>query len=119
MRNTRARAENVIGTGMNDWLAQRYGIPGDVHRRLVSGSLKRCPVCGAVNARQNEECFVCRWHGRFEMDPVMIADGLDLLLEDCPEFLDAILMGMERRPLRRRIGDWFRRVFSRRIDFRA
>ena len=34
--------------------------------------LKRCPLCGADNEVKNEECFVCRWQGSFDHDPVAI-----------------------------------------------
>ncbi len=64
-------------------------------RKLAALSLKRCPLCGAVNAVANDECFVCRWHGEFQSDPVSVDEGLGLLLENCPELVDA----MTQQPL--------------------
>lgn len=30
--------------------------------------LKLCPLCSALNHVSNKECFVCRWHGKFDTD---------------------------------------------------
>jgi len=57
----------------------------------IAENLKRCPLCGAVNADTNEECFVCRWHGEFERQPEAIEQGLNELLEHSPELEQAIM----------------------------
>ncbi len=60
-------------------------------RKLAALSLKRCPLCEAVNALANDECFVCRWHGEFQRDPNSVDEGLGLLLQNCPELMDAMI----------------------------
>lgn len=60
-------------------------------RRLAVESLMRCPLCGAINASSNTECFVCTWSGSFEHDAEDIHDGLSQLLDHCPELEDVIL----------------------------
>lgn len=56
----------------------------EARRRLACENLKRCPVCDTLNASTNEECFVCRWHGKFYRDPVSIEEGLSKLVSRCP-----------------------------------
>ena len=92
----------------------------EAHRRLAAESLKRCPLCGAVNARTNGECFVCRWAGGFDHNPSHVEEGLNELLTRCPELADAII----EHPTRlQRIQNWFRRTITRiggrRIDVYA
>jgi hypothetical protein len=60
-------------------------------RKLAALSLKRCPLCGAINAMANDECFVCRWGGQFDRDAVAVDEGLGELLKKCPELVDAML----------------------------
>jgi hypothetical protein len=74
---------------MKDILDYRYARDG--RRRLAADNLKRCPVCGAVNAKQNDECFVCSWHGEFETHPEAVAEGLELLIVRCPELADVLM----------------------------
>lgn len=58
--------------------------------RFASENLKRCPLCGGVNAINNFECMVCTWSGAFDHDPVAIQEGLDELLAHCPELIELI-----------------------------
>jgi hypothetical protein len=90
-------------------------------RRLAVESLKCCPVCGAVNARLNGECFVCRWHGKFDNDPVRIAQGVQDLIVRCPDLAEAILapVAVAPQPLLRRLGYALARLLRRRLDLRA
>ncbi|HSI73816.1 MAG TPA: hypothetical protein VK934_11635 [Fimbriimonas sp.] len=60
-------------------------------KKLAALSLMRCPLCGAINAVSNDECFVCRWGGVFDHDPNAVDEGLGLLLNNCPELVDAML----------------------------
>jgi len=92
----------------------------EAHRRLAAESLKRCPLCGAINAKANGECFVCRWYGGFDHDPAQVEAGLSELLTRCPELADA----MADTPVRvNRIRGWFRRfllkIGRRHIDVYA
>lgn len=70
-------------------------------RKLAAQCLKRCPLCGTLNARPNPECVTCRWHGAFDDDPVLIEEGLQEMMEHCPDLLEVLLP----RP-RRRLGPW-------------
>jgi hypothetical protein len=56
----------------------------------MAENLKRCPLCGAVNAATNRECFVCTWHGEFEREPAIIEQGINELIAYSPELDKAI-----------------------------
>src|SRR5438309_6986097 len=102
----------------NDFL-QPYGLL-DTNGRLAVDNLKRCPVCGTVNAKLNPECFVCRWHGEFDCDPISVEDGLIEVLEQCPELIECMLYEPRRREsLFARTANWFRSKFRKPLDFRA
>ncbi len=92
----------------------------EAHRRLAAESLKRCPLCGAVNARANGECFVCRWSGGFDHDPDHVEEGLSELLTRCPELADAMMETPTRMQI---VKGWIRRAIRRigrrRIDVYA
>lgn len=74
--------------------------------RLLLDSLKRCPLCEAVNAETSDACFVCGWAGEFERDADGVQSSLDDLVARCPEI--AAL-----KPRRRRASwrDRLRRIF--------
>jgi hypothetical protein len=83
-------------------------------RKLAALSLKRCPLCGAVNAVANDECFVCRWHGEFQSDPDSVDEGLGLLLQNCPELMDAMMTEPPKPPtVMERVKTLFARIFRR------
>jgi hypothetical protein len=44
-----------------------------------ASDLKICDLCGALNLASNDECFVCRWRGRFERRPEMVKLAMELL----------------------------------------
>jgi hypothetical protein len=86
------------------------------NRRLfASANLKRCPLCGAVNAHQNNTCFSCGWHGRFDRDPETVEEGLNLLIDRCPELANATNFAPKQPSFWDRITAFFRR----RVDLRA
>jgi hypothetical protein len=90
------------------------------HRKLAVGNLKRCPVCGTVNAKVNGECFVCRWHGDFDHDPISVEEGLIEVLEQCPELIDCILyIPRKRESIYERARTWIRKQSRKRLDFEA
>lgn len=92
----------------------------DSHRKLAVGNLKRCPLCGTVNAKLNCECFVCRWHGDFDHDPIAVEEGLIEVLEQCPELIDCILyLPHQRESLLTRARNWLRARTRPRIDLEA
>lgn len=68
-----------------------YELRIDANRRVAAENLKLCPLCGAVNAKLNGECFVCCWQGEFEHDADLIEAGVHELLDQCPELLDVML----------------------------
>lgn len=92
--------------------------PNDFCTRFAAESLKRCPLCGAVNSRSNEDCFLCGWEGRFDYDPASIQDGLNELVERCPEL--AALMSAPEPPkptwMGRLKAQINRRLFRRKLD---
>ena len=57
----------------------------DDRRLFAIANLKRCPLCGAVNAHLNAECFACGWYGKFDRDPESVEEGLQILMDRCPE----------------------------------
>ena len=93
---------------MNHRIDNRAGTH-ESHRKLAAESLKRCPLCGAVNARSNGECFVCRWAGNFDHNPAHVEEGLSELLTRCPELADAILKPPTRMEI---VRHWFNKWFS-------
>lgn len=103
---------------MSDWTETRT-LRMEAQRRLAAESLKCCPLCGAVNAMTNLECFVCRWHGEFDHDPYRVEEGLGELLSQCPELVDAMLKTPVRKPRPwERVRDWCLARFRRRVDLR-
>lgn len=53
--------------------------------------LKVCPVCNSLTRTEAEQCGICNWSGKFETDPVEIADHLANLLAKCPELLHTLV----------------------------
>jgi len=81
----------------------------ETQRLVASGTLKTCTCCGALNIVDNRECFVCRWHGRFDEDPIQIEQGVAQLLERCPDLATAMMenaaeLNRRRSPMRRWIA---------------
>jgi hypothetical protein len=109
---------------------QDFRNPGPWHRLPIE-SLKCCPLCGALNSRQNGECFVCRWQGDFVTDEATVREGLESLVQRCPSLVDDWPRpasaprrkrgAISRASIRTRI--WLRvcirRLFRRRLDLSA
>lgn len=94
--------------------------PHVLRTRMALEHFKCCPLCGALNVRENEECFVCRWHGDFDRTPVLVETKLRELVSQCPDLVPTL----SRRPIPRRapqLKRWFYRLRSWlfRVDFRA
>jgi len=84
-------------------------------RRLAVANLKRCPLCGAVNAQQNQDCFACGWHGQFDRDPDTVEEGLNQLIDRCPELANAANFTPKKPTLWQKI----RAIFRRKVDYWA
>lgn len=98
----------------NTWTHESYR--SRPRRRLRYGAIKACPVCSALNAKLNRECFVCSWTGRFDEDPEAIEQGLYDLIDRCPEIAEILFETQNERPsLIDRVRMFFRR-FGRRVD---
>jgi hypothetical protein len=69
---------------------ESFDMRGEGQLKLVTETLKVCPLCGAVNALANDACFICAWAGQFDHDPEHIEAGLEELLLSCPELAEAI-----------------------------
>lgn len=44
-----------------------------LNKKLTQDSVKLCALCGALNHKNNGECWTCRWHGAFLEDPSLRA----------------------------------------------
>lgn len=99
----------------NLWTTEQTALNG-AFRRFRFKNLKSCPVCSAVNAKQNAECFVCGWSGRFDEDQESIERGLSDLIDRCPEIAEILI---DRQVRRVGIVERVIRLFRRRprVDF--
>lgn len=113
-------ADSMLRTLMANWFGSRIVSQRENPRSIAVGHLKRCPLCGALNSKRNAECFVCRWHGDFDHDPASIDQGLNDLLERCPELASAMSEpGVPRRSFKRSVFHFLGLLFRRRLDMRA
>src|SRR4051812_14818730 len=104
---------------MHDQPPRTHGLL-ETHRRLAVDNLKRCPLCGTVNAKLNCECFVCRWRGDFDHSANSVEEGLLEVLEQCPELIDCILYIPKRRESAfHRASGWLKSRLRKRLDFEA
>lgn len=55
-----------------------------IKRRMAAENFVVCPLCGALNVIENDECFVCAWHGEFDTDPVLVEQQLGEIVRKCP-----------------------------------
>lgn len=87
--------------------------------RQQLGRLKRCPLCDSINSRENRECAVCGWGGKFILDRALVADALAALVDQCPSFNEEYLpYSLPKLSLAASARKFFAR-FRRRVDFRA
>lgn len=89
-------------------LSQTY----KTRRRLAVEDFMVCPLCGALNVNTNIECFVCRWAGDFNFNPVQIETRLYEIIYHCPEIL-AVLIEEEKVEPTLSFMDKVRRFFYR------
>ena len=57
----------------------------EAQRIVTTVDLKECDLCGAINARHNQECFVCGWNGHFSVNPDAVRMGVIRMLERSQE----------------------------------
>ncbi|MBS1716175.1 MAG: hypothetical protein JSS72_00405 [Armatimonadetes bacterium] len=95
--------------------------PSRIKRAVSLEHLKRCPLCRAVNAASNPNCFVCGWKGEFEHEAGKVHEGLMEILESCPELLDVFDHEERRIGLFERFANFVRARFRRHrsLDLRA
>lgn len=90
-------------------------------KRHAASAFKVCPLCEALNVKENTECFVCRWSGEFDTGPAYVGARLQEVFDRCPELGTMIQVeGMVVSDAGWRL--WWgrlRRLFSRRLDIRA
>lgn len=82
-------------------------------KRLAQAHLKRCPLCDTLNARTNDECFVCGWKGTFDSDSFRLEQGLYRMMRQMPDLRDEL----PKSPLK-----WWQKLAARwrkPIDFRV
>lgn len=58
--------------------------------KVLKRNLKACPLCRNLNLRSTCECYVCGWHGAFDMQSQQIDRGISDLNERAPELLDVL-----------------------------
>jgi hypothetical protein len=86
---------------------------------------KVCTLCGALNVRENDECFVCRWSGEFDKDGLAVRIKINDIVRECPELLDVVRQATRPRPWDRALLGWrmlttrVRALFRRRLDTRV
>lgn len=85
-------------------------------RRLTIERLKRCPLCGALNAGDNEECFVCTWQGAFDRDEESVEEALDFLLLRCPELAEEFVASVPKPGPFTRLKLWIVDFVARRLE---
>jgi len=117
MRTRSSDADNER-VNMGKWL-ENYGNGQEFELRRLPLDLKRCPLCGTINASSNPECVTCCWAGSFEKDPEVIEEGLYEMMVRCPELADALIdVPIAKKP-KFRFFDWVRTLFRRRVDIQA
>ena len=55
---------------------------GEIYKE---SDLKICDLCGGLNLAANQECFICGWRGRFEVNPQIVRLAMDLVIGRCGE----------------------------------
>jgi hypothetical protein len=104
---------------MGEWLDYRYGNRQETELRRLPLELKRCPLCGTINAVSNGECVTCSWAGSFEQDPEIIEEGLYEMMVRCPELAEALLDVPDTKKPRFSLLGWVKGLFRRKVDFQA
>lgn len=100
--------------------------PAVLRQRHAASAFKVCPLCDALNLRENDECYVCRWGGEFDQGPALVSSRLQAVIDRCPD-LGRIVAVEAAGPRGRFAWVWtlgrlwgrVRRMFRRRLDFRA
>ncbi|HRK20655.1 MAG TPA: hypothetical protein PLX06_02540 [Fimbriimonadaceae bacterium] len=103
---------------MGKWMASRYGFSSEPDFRRLPLDLKRCPLCGTINAADNGECVMCGWFGSFERDPESIEEGLYEMMVRCPDLAEALLESPRSTRRRWSFWGWVRGLFRSRLDVR-
>ena len=90
--------------------------------RRATEQFKVCTLCGALNVRENDECFVCRWAGDFDGDPLTIRIKINEIVQECPELADAVALPKRKRSWTRifsNLARFVQRCRLRRLDYHA
>lgn len=80
--------------------------------------LKSCPLCGALNVRQNSECFCCGWSGEFDSDERLLQLRVAELALVRPELRSLWQLKPSGSWWANR-KNWLKGLFRRRVDLRA
>ena len=76
-----------------------------------------CPLCNGLNLKENEECFVCGWHGDFDFNSALVEMRLFEMIRACPELLETIQkIPVKSSPIRQMFQRFWLRCFGR-LDF--
>ena len=93
--------------------------PGPERIGFTERDFKVCDLCGALNPVANDECFVCRWNGRFHTDRETIRDAMNELAGEHGAISESLFAQEVVPSTPPRMGFWaevwhsMRRAFSR------
>jgi hypothetical protein len=94
--------------------------PAVLRQRHASSAFKVCPLCDALNLKENDECYVCRWWGDFDHGPALVASRLQDVINRCPDLIKVIEVEKTVRPSGLTlVWNWLRARFRRRFDIRV
>ncbi len=92
-----------------------------LRRRPISAAYKICPLCDALNLKQNCTCYVCSWSGEFDHGQAMVNLRLQAVLESFPELSPVIYKRkLFRFPMKiQSIRKLIRMLFRKKLDFKV
>jgi hypothetical protein len=78
--------------GPDGGLSMRWVTPNRAERPECTGNdFKICNLCGALNPADTDECVICSWRGRFDIDSDAIAKAMKDLRDDTGWLNDAFV----------------------------
>jgi hypothetical protein len=87
--------------------------------RKTPGEFKVCPLCGALNVKENDSCCECSWQGKFETGAEAVQVRMWQMVDTSPE-LQLLLLKELRTPWWKKLWSMVRTKFRRKgLDIRA
>jgi hypothetical protein len=88
-----------------------------IQRRLPS-EFKVCPLCQALNVKENKACCTCGWKGKFSTESHTVQLRMWEMVNKSDELQILLLKELRQNPWQKLISH-FKRLFRKRIDIRA